>query len=149
MASSSYRAQLNAWYNQISRDYQACIPQGSFSLNFNDSQASDWDLYREAQTFYNGVLGNWYRAQQHEDKPKKYHLRSVALEDGSAYFIDMKGNNDADVKLIKRKDGLYDFIGTQQGFERVGGRGILADIINKLDDGDYFHSRKYQHKKAA
>ncbi len=146
---SAYAAQLNAWCNQVMHDYRACVPQNlNFSLNFGDSK-SDWDLYREALGLYNSVTANWYRMQHmQEEKPKKYHLRTTALPDGSVYFIDMNGNSEADVKMIKRTDGLYDFIGTQQGFERVGGRGIISDLVNKLEDGDFFHTGHYA-KKAA
>ena len=149
----SYRAQLGAWYTQIMRDYRACVPQNySFSLNFADGQKSDWDLYREAMGVYNSVLSSWhgmqYNMQSQEEKPVKYHLRSVQLSDGSVYFIDMNGHSEADVKLIRRNDGFYDFIGTQAGLERTGGRGVISDLVNKLEDGAFFHTSQHQ-KKAA
>ena len=150
---TGYGAQLSAWYNQVMRDYRACVPQSlNLSLNFA-GQKSDWDLYREATSLYDSIKSNWYnlmyRQQDQEAKPK-YHLRSVAHADGSVYFMDMNGHSEADVKLIRRKDGLYDFIGTQDAFERIGGRGIISDIINKLEDNDFFHTRHhYQQQKAA
>ena len=131
---SAYRAQLSAWYNQIARDYRACIPQNfNFSLNFADGQKSDWDLYREAMGFYNSVTANWYRTQQNrEEKPKRYHLRETVLPDGSAYLLDMNGHSEADVKVIRRNDGHYDFIGTNEGFERLYSR---AGLIRGIEDG--------------
>ena len=138
----SSRGELMQWVSNTQRDYGAYIPK-DFPMNAFKSEMSDESLYNTAMSLYTLVKAAGYNQKQaapseHHDS-RTFYLVPHKESDGSVYYADRK-TGEIVMSITKQANGLFSYYGPKEMMEIFGGRGLMSQINQNMEDGDFFHN---------
>ena len=143
---SEYSSSVRKWAGDTVRDFGYRLPPG-FRLDFSQGLSDD-QIEQNAETLYQMTRKNGSysgRSQAHSDPvDEMLYLVPHMSGDGSVTYVDRHSGRVV-AGIMKEPNGLFSYFGSRKMLQMIGGRGELSQVINMMEDGDFFHS-KYRKK---